>query len=94
MIISLFSFMALTVSAQHTTSVNLYWVVETNIYYPRNSVVRFYDQRNFLVHEVKLDGVHIDIRVPRHKKKLDQLLKDYTDRAIVTSNRNKSRRSI
>jgi hypothetical protein len=94
MIVTLFSLIALTASAQHSTSDTLYWVVETNTNNPSYSVVRFYDQRNFLVHEVRLDGAYINVRIPKHRKKLDQLLKGYMDRTIATSKKNKSKRSI
>ncbi|MBA4057305.1 MAG: hypothetical protein C0490_21505 [Marivirga sp.] len=81
-------------SAQHVKANTLYWVVETNINNPSYSVVKFYDRDNFLMHEVRLHGVYIDIRMPKHKKKLDQLLKDYTERVVASSKRNKSKRSI
>jgi hypothetical protein len=84
----------LSVKAQHTKPSFLYWVVETNIYYPRYTIVKFYDQQHVMVHEIKLNGVYIDIRVPKQKRKLDRLLRDYHDRALATSGRNKSKRSI
>ena len=94
MIASIFLLLTFAVSAQQANSDTLYWVVETNINNPSYSVVKFYDRRNFLVHEVKLDGVYIDVRIPRHKRKLDQLLKAYTERVVTSSKRNKSKRSI
>jgi hypothetical protein len=42
--------------------------------------VRFYNQENQKVHEVTLMGVYIDIRVPKQRRKLDQLLKEHIER--------------
>lgn len=80
--------------AQQTKSSQLYWVVETNIHYRNYSIVRFYDQHNVQVHEVKIDGVYINIRKPKQKRKLYQLLKEYNERMIASSKKNKSKRSI
>jgi hypothetical protein len=61
----------------------LYWVVETNSHHRNCTIVRFYNQANQKVHELKLMGVHIDIRAPKHKRRLDQLLKEYLERAAA-----------
>ena len=87
-------FITFATSAQHLKSDPLYWVVETNRNNPSYSIVKFYDRFDLLVHEVRLDGVYIDIRFSKHKKKLDQLLKNYTDRIVASSRKNKSKRSI
>lgn len=87
-------FITFAAPAQHLKSDPLYWVVETNKNNPSYSIVKFYDRFDLLVHEVRLDGVYIDIRVSKQKKKLDQLLKNYTDRIVASSRRNKSKRSI
>jgi hypothetical protein len=71
--------------SQETRSTKLYWVVETNIHYRDHTIVRFYDQENVLVHEVKIIGVYIDIRIPKQKKILDQLAKEYIERAILSA---------
>jgi hypothetical protein len=80
--------------SQDTTSTQLYWVVETNIHYRDNTIVRFYDQENVLVHEVKIIGVHIDARVPKKKRILDQLAKEFIERAISSSEKTQSDHSI
>jgi len=71
-----------------------YWVVETNAQDKSYSIVRFYDQANLLVHEVKLDNIHLDVRKHKYQRKLNQLLKDYQDRVTTTSKKHKSKRSI
>ena len=94
----LFSALALlatnTAFAQQAPTSPVYWVVETN---PKNtsySIVRFYDAGNALVHEVTIDGVYINIKKAKHRKKLDLLLKQYNDRGTTASKKNRSRRSI
>ena len=66
--------------AQDTKAPQLYWVVETNIHHRNCTIVRFYNQENKKVHEVTLMGVYIDIRVPKQRRKLDQLLKEHIER--------------
>jgi hypothetical protein len=80
--------------SQQTTSAELYWVVETNIRYRNYSIVRFYNQNDVQVHEVKINGVYINIRKPKQKRKLDQLVKEYNERMIASSKKNKSKPSI
>ncbi len=82
--------MATGIKAQQWSS-PLYWVVETNTFYRGYSIVRFYDHKNILVHEVKIHGVNIDIRIPKHKRKLDELLKGYTERQVTASKRKSKR---
>ena len=65
---------------QEAKTPQLYWVVETNIHHRNCTIVRFYNQENQKVHEVTLMGVHIDIRVPKQRRKLDQLLKEHVER--------------
>ena len=55
----------------HNQSDSLYWVVETNIHHPNYTIVHFYNYRNVKVHEVRMQGVYIDIRNPKQRKKLD-----------------------
>ena len=69
----------------------LYWVVETNIYHPNYTIVHFYNHRNVKVHEVRMQGVYIDIRNPKQRKKLDSLLKQVKDRTVTSSKRRKAR---
>lgn len=61
--------------AQDLKVVPAYWVVETNVRQKNFSIVRLYDEQNNLVHEVKMDGLYFDVNKPRHRKKLDLLLK-------------------
>lgn len=75
---------ALKTNAQSTSFDSLFWVVETNIYNPSYTIVRFYNYRNLMVHEVRLQGVYLDICNPRQRKKLDSLMKEYSQR-VVTS---------
>lgn len=63
----------------------LFWVVETNKHYRSYSIVRFYDHNNVQVHEVKINGVFINIRKQKQRRKLDQLLKLYNERLIISS---------
>ncbi|HEY9047474.1 MAG TPA: hypothetical protein VIN08_16325 [Ohtaekwangia sp.] len=73
---------------------SIYWVVETNAVNKQYSIVRFYDQSNQLMHEVKLDNIYIDIRKPKYQRKLNQLLKNYQERTMITSQKHKSKKSI
>jgi len=93
--LSAFALLALTTAvAQHATTSPVYWVVETNPKHTDYSIVRFYDARHALVHEVTVDGVYINIKKPKYKKKLDALLKQYNGRGMSASKKNRSRRSI
>ena len=80
--------------SQNTRSTQLYWVVETNIHYRDHTIVRFYDQKNVLVHEVKIIGVYIDVRIPKQKKILDQLAKEYIERTISSSEKTHTKHAI
>jgi hypothetical protein len=72
----------------------VYWVVETNPKHTPYSIVRFYDASNTLVHEVTVDGVYINIKKAKYRKKLDLLLRQYNERGMSASKKNRSRRSI
>jgi hypothetical protein len=54
-----------------------YWVVETNVNHKNFSIVRMYDAQHNLVHEVKMEGIYLNVNKARHRKMLDQLLKGY-----------------
>jgi hypothetical protein len=69
-------------SGQSTTFDSLYWVVETNIHNPSYSIVRFYNHENLMVHEVRLQGVYLNICNPRQRKKLDSLMREYSQRVV------------
>ena len=87
-----FLFWSIEVQAQSFDSV--YWVVETNLRNPTYTIVHFYNYRNIKVHEVRMQGVHIDIRNPKHRKKLDLLMKQYHERTLTMSKRKKVRNTI
>ena len=82
-------FSSLEVQAQSVDSV--YWVVETNIHNPTFTIVHFYNYRNEKVHEVRMQGVYLDIRNPKHKRQLDLLMKKYHERTLTMSKRKKVR---
>lgn len=67
-------------AAQRNYLPELYWVVESNIHYRNYTIVRFYDQENREVHNVKLMGVYVNICRPRQKKMLDQLLNELQEK--------------
>lgn len=71
-------------SAQSASVDSLFWVVETNIHNPSYTIVRFYNYRNLMVHEVRLQGVYLNICNPRQRKKLDSLMKEYYQRAVIS----------
>ena len=73
---------------------NLYWVVETNIRHPNYTIVHFYNSRNIKVHEVRMQGVYLDISNPKHRKKLDLLMKQFNDRTVSSSRRRKMKHAI
>jgi hypothetical protein len=85
-------FSSAEVFAQPTDS--LYWVVETNIHHPNYTIIHFYNHRNVKVHEVRLQGVYIDIRNPKQRKKLDLLMKQFNDRSVISSKRRKAKHTI
>lgn len=64
-------------SAQDVKVIPAYWVVETNVNQKNFSIVRMYDSQHNLIHEVKLDGVYLNVSRTKHRKMLDQLLKGY-----------------
>ncbi|HEY5746403.1 MAG TPA: hypothetical protein VIU12_10030 [Chryseolinea sp.] len=94
-LLSAFTLLVMTTAfAQQTPTSPLYWVVETNSKNTSYSIVRFYDAGNALVHEVTIDGVYINIKKAKYRKKLDLLLKQYNERGASASKKNRSRRSI
>ena len=85
LILTTVQFSCAEIFAQQVDS--LYWVVETNIRYPNYTIVHFYNYRNVKVHEVRLEGIYIDIRNPRQRKKLDVLMKQFNDRTAASKRR-------
>jgi len=85
----LFSFACLVFTlesyGQSQNSQQLYWVVESNIHYRDCTIVRFYNQENDQVYQVKVMGVSIDIQRRGQKRKLDQLLNELGARVMANS---------
>lgn len=73
---------------------SVYWVVETNLRNPSYTIVHFYNYRNEEVHEVRMQGVYIDIRNPKQRKKLDLLVKEYNERILTLSKRKNQKSTI
>ena len=84
-------FASVQVHAQSVDSV--YWVVETNLRNPSYTIIHFYNYRNVKVHEVRMQGVYIDIRNPRQRQKLDLIVKQYNERMLTSSKRKKKTRN-
>jgi len=51
-----------------------YWVVESNVKTPFNSIIHFYDNDNVLVYREKVDGVKINLNKSRTKMRLKKIL--------------------
>ncbi|HEY3403558.1 MAG TPA: hypothetical protein VGK59_09240 [Ohtaekwangia sp.] len=93
-IITLGIIIACSVSLWAQQNSPAFWVVETNVKNRSYSIIRFYNGMNEQIHEVKLEGVYVDIRKPRYRRKLDKMLKDYNPESHPLAKRNKSRKSI
>ena len=76
---------AIQASAQSENFEGLYWVVETNIHHRSYTIVKFYNYRNLMVHEVRLEGIYLDICRPKQRKKLDALMKEYSQRVVKST---------
>ena len=51
-----------------------YWVVESNIKTPYNSIIHFYNNENVLVYREKVEGVKINLNRARTKMRLKKIL--------------------
>ncbi len=74
------AFIALTmagVAAQTSQSKDFYWVLVTKADTAEYSTVLIYDTNNILCQTLELRGKPLDIHNARHRRKLDQLIKDY-----------------
>jgi hypothetical protein len=80
--------------AQEKDYSNAYWVIERNISRPDVSFVKFYSMEGILFHEVMIEGKVINIQRSRHKRKLDHLLKRYTNRSAASGKKFRSVSSI
>lgn len=78
LLIMIFASCAVIAKGQ-TPKGELYWVVESNHDMPDFSIVKIYDAKDILVHEVKLN-TRIDITKRRHRKTLVQIVKDQSTR--------------
>ena len=58
----------------------LYWVVESNIRDRSYTIVRIYNSENAKIYEVRLRGEYIDIKNPRHRLKLDMIVRQVNER--------------
>jgi len=63
-----------------------YWVVESNINTPYNSIIHFYNNENVLVYREKIDGVKINLNRTRTKMRLKKVL----EQSIVAWDKNHS----
>ena len=82
------------VMAQQDIQVPVYWVVETNVYKKNFTIVKLYNIRNQLVHEITLDQLHLDISKRKHKRKVEALFKKYSSTGLTSSKKHKQRKSI
>ena len=81
-------------SAQEKDFNNAYWVMERNISNRDVSLIKFYDADHHLIHEVKIEGRVINLGRRGDKRKIDMILRRYTDRTISSGRRHKSRSSV
>jgi len=51
-----------------------WWVVESNIHSPRQHIVYFYNRDGVQVYKEKLEGVRLNMRKPKTKMRLKQVL--------------------
>ena len=51
-----------------------YWVVESNVKTPFNSIIHFYNNDNVVVYREKVDGVKINLHKNRTKMRLKKVL--------------------
>ena len=60
-----------------------YWVIESNVRTPENSVIYFYNNNNELVYKEKLEGIRINWK----KKRVLMHLKTVLERSIASWNK-------
>ena len=51
-----------------------YWVIESNIKYPKDYIIRFYNTDNTLVYKETLAGVKLNLKKTKVKMKLKRIL--------------------
>ena len=69
--------------AQIVHSSENYWVVETNVHQRNYSIVRFYNAADELIYEERLDGMYLDIKKPKHVKRLNLALAQITEVPVI-----------
>jgi aminoglycoside phosphotransferase len=78
--------------AQEKNVENIYWVLEKNLNDPKVCLLKFYNE-NEVLHEQIIQGRRMDIRKPRHKRMLDQLLQKYKEGKPSTVKKSKIKTS-
>jgi|GEM_PF-2600976 len=71
--------------AQAPQSKDFYWVLVTKADTTEYSTVLIYDTNNSLCQTLELKGKPLDIHNARHRRKLNQLIKDYGALARASS---------
>jgi hypothetical protein len=82
----------LPAKAQEKNIENIYWVIEKNQDTPKTCLLRFY-RENEMLYEQVIQGRRIDIRKPKHKQMLDQLLQKYKEGKPSTVKKSKIKTS-
>jgi hypothetical protein len=72
----------------------LYWVIETNTVKRDVWYLKFYDERDRMVHEIKIENKIIDISRRRDKRMLDDMLRRYSNSITSTGKKSKTNNQI
>lgn len=51
-----------------------YWVVESNVNTPRNSIIYFYNKENTLIYKERIEGMKINVKRTKHLMCLKKVL--------------------
>ena len=92
-LLMLFLATSATLVSGQTSNGGYYWVVESNKNSPDHSLVKIYDQRNELVHEVRVE-TKLDITNRKARKALSQMIKRYSAREAAAGKKTRSRISV
>jgi hypothetical protein len=87
------AFVWLAVSCS-TSLAQSYWVIETNRHQKNFTIIKFYNAKQELIHEVKKEGVYLNISKKRQRKKLDAMLKNYQQFGSTFSKREGRRKNV
>jgi hypothetical protein len=75
--ITIFIVVLTTASAQDLTSrQDSYWVIESNLFTPRNSIVYFYNAENQLMYKQTVSGKKLNVNRALVRKKLNDMLNE------------------